>query len=161
MFAPASPPQGLSDALTQLAAGGIDVGAAGVADRRLDAHAGEAVDELLGLLGRRRLEGGARDLIQLDDVDVAERPAAEIAERIDFLIGVVHAADQSILVGRAPAGLVDVFAERRVEVHERETAYARHEGVARLLDGGVQRDGERELLGLVGEPEDLRDEAAR
>ena len=143
-----------------MAAGGVDVGAAGVSDRRLDADTLEALQELLRLLGRGGLEGGAGDLVELDEVDVAERSTAEIAKGVDLFLSIVDASDEGVLVGGAATGLVDVLAERRIEVDEREPLDTGHEGVAGLLHRRMQRHRQRELLGLVGEPEDLGNKTA-
>ena len=91
---------------------------------------------------------------------MAERSAAEIAEGVDLLLGIVDAADQRILVGRPATGLVNVLAKSSIEVHEGIAFHTGHERVARLLHGRVQRNRERELLGLVGETQDLGDKTA-
>ena len=81
---------------------------------------------------------------------MAEGAATEVAEGPELGIRVVDAGHESILVGGAPPRLRDIGTQHVIEVHERPAPDAGHEGVARCLDGRVQGDGERELLGLVG-----------
>ncbi len=89
-----------------------------------------------------------------------QRVAAEVAKRVHLVAGIVDAADEGVLVGRATAGAVHVLAHDGVQVEQRVLLHARHEDVAGLLNGGVQRHGKRELLGLVRELADHRNNAA-
>ena len=91
---------------------------------------------------------------------MSERALAEVAERLEFALGVVDAADEGVLVCGAASRLGDISAHGVVEVHERVLAHAGHEGISRLLHRRVERDGKRELLWLVGKAHDLRDDAA-
>lgn len=91
---------------------------------------------------------------------MGERSLAEVAEGLELGVGVVDASDERVLVGGTAARLGDVLAHDVVEVDEGVLAHARHEGVSRPLDSGVEGDGERKLLGLVGKAHDLRDDAA-
>ncbi len=91
---------------------------------------------------------------------MGESSLAEVAERLKLALCVVDTTDEGVLVRGAPTGLVHVLAHSAVEVHEGVLPNAWHEGVSRPLHGRVKGDGQRELLGLVGEPHDLGDDAA-
>lgn len=85
---------------------------------------------------------------------------SEVAQCGQLLLGVVDAADESVLVGRASAGPVDIGLHGVPEAQQREALDARHQVVARALNGGVEGDGERELLGFLGELMDHGNESA-
>ncbi len=89
-----------------------------------------------------------------------ERVLAEVAQRVHLLSVVVHAADKGVLVGRATPGAVHVLAHDGVEVEQRVLFHAGHQIIARLLDGGVERNGKGELFRLAGELADHGDDAA-
>ena len=146
--------------LLQLATGGIDISATGIADGGLDADASKRVEEVLSLALGRRLELRAGDLVQLNKIHVGQRVAAEVAESVHLVARVVHAADEGVLIGRSAAGAVDVLAHGSVKVEQRVLLDARHQEIARLLHRGVERNREGELLGLMRELADHRDDAA-
>lgn len=148
------------DVLAQLAAGCIDIGAARVADGRLDAYLIEGSDELSGTCIRCGLERRVFHIVELDDVDVCKVIAAEIAEGPEFLVAVVHTIDQGVLVGRPAPGLVHIFAHDLIEVYERVLLYTGHENIAGVLYRGVQGNGKGELLRLTGEFLDHGNDAA-
>ncbi len=87
--------------------------------------------------------------------------SAEVTECAKFVIVVVHALDERILIRRAATSLVHVFAHHVIQVDEGVLLYAGHEDVTRALIGGVQRNSERELLGLVSKTLNHWDDAAR
>lgn len=146
--------------LRKLAAGRINVRATRVANRGLNANGGKRTNEKLGLLGGGGLELGALEVVELDEVHVREGAAREVAEGIELVGVVIHAADEGVLVRGPASGLLDVLLHDLVKAAERVLAHARHELVACGLDGGVQRDGERELLGLLGKAADHGNDAA-
>lgn len=121
---------------------------------------GESALQSLDLFDRRRTEGAVRNVVELDEIDVAERAGAEVDERLHFGVGVIDAVNHCELVGRAPTGLFDVFLDSLVEAEQRELFDAGHKLVARGLDGRVKRNGEGELFGKLGEATDSRDNAA-
>ena len=146
--------------LRKLAAGRIDIRATRVANRGLNANGGKRTNEEFGLLGGGGLELGALEVVELDEVHVCESAAREVAERVELVGVVVHAADEGVLVRGPASGLLDVLLHGLVKAAESVLAHARHEQVARGLDGGVQRDGERELLGLLGKAANHGNDAA-
>lgn len=81
---------------------------------------------------------------------MAQRSLAEVAERLHFGIRIVDAFDHGILIGRAAAGLLGVELKRFVKAKQRVLLNTGHELIARRLDGGMQGNGKRELLGDVG-----------
>ena len=99
---------------------------------------GERVHEVLGAFLGGRLELGAGDIVQLDDIHVRERVLAEVAEGGHLVTRVVDASDEGILVGRAPAGAVDVLPHYGVEVEQGVLLHTGHEEVAGLLHSGVK-----------------------
>ena len=91
---------------------------------------------------------------------MAQRALAEVDQRLHLGIRVVDTVDHGELVARSAARLLDVQLDGLVQAGERVLLHAGHELVARSLYGGVQRDGERELLGKLGEPSDTGDDTA-
>lgn len=146
--------------LRQLATGGIDVVAARVADRGLDANLSKATHELLGTLGGGGLELGALEVIELDEVHMGKRATREVAQGVKLEVVVVDSPDEGVLVGRPAAGGLDVLGHGVMQPCEGVLLDARHDGVARRLDGGMQRDGQRELLGLLGKAANHGNDAA-
>lgn len=65
--------------LRELPTSCVDVGAAGVTNRRLDTDGRKGTNELVRPLRRRGLELGALKVIELNEVDVCEGPAREVA----------------------------------------------------------------------------------
>ena len=61
------------EALLQLTAGGINIIAARIADRGLDATRLKAALKVLNLMNRRRLERAALDVVKLNQVNVAQK----------------------------------------------------------------------------------------
>lgn len=51
----------------------------------LDANARKALHKVLSALRRGRLELGATDLVELDEVDVRQCALAEVAQRVELL----------------------------------------------------------------------------
>ena len=138
------------ETLLQLTAGGINIIAARITDRGLDATRLKAVLKILDLMNRRRLERAALDIVKLDQVDVTQRSLTEVAKCLHLGIRIVDAFDHGVLIGRAAASLLGVELKRLVKAQERILLDARHNLIARRLDGGMQRHGKRELLGDVG-----------
>ena len=103
------------EALLQLTAGGINIIAARIADRGLDATRLKAALKILNLMNRRRLERAALDVVKLNQVNVAQRSLAEVAERLHLGIRIVDAFDHGILIGRAAASLLGVELKRLVK----------------------------------------------
>lgn len=91
---------------------------------------------------------------------MAQRALTEVDQRLHLGIRVVDTVDHGKLVARSAARLLDVQLDGLVQAGERVLLHAGHELVARGLYGGVQRDGERELLGKLGEPSDTGDDTA-
>ena len=101
-------------------------------------------------MNRRRLERAALDVVKLNQVNVAQRSLAEVAERLHLGIRIVNAFDHGILIGRAAASLLGVELKRLVKAKQRVLLNTGHELIARRLNGGMQRNGKRELLGDIG-----------
>lgn len=146
--------------LLELTTRGVNVAAAGIADSGLNAMHSEPALERLDLLDGRRTERTVGNVVELNQVDVAERSGTEVDERLHLRIGVVDAIDHGELVRRAATGLLDIQLNGLMETRKRVLLDSGHELVARALDGGVERDGEGELLGQLGEAPDARDYAA-
>ena len=91
---------------------------------------------------------------------MAKRALAKVAKSEHLRVGVVHAVDHRVLVRGAATSLLDIVLQRLVQTQERILLDAGHELVARALDGGVERDGEGELLGELGKLADAGDNAA-
>ena len=81
---------------------------------------------------------------------MAQRALAEVAERLHLGIRIVNAFDHGILIGRAAASLLGVELKRLVKAKQRVLLNTGHELIARRLNGGMQRNGKRELLGDIG-----------
>ena len=124
------PALGNGEALFQLAAGGIDVTAARVADGGLDAVHDETALQGLDLLDRRGFEWAVGDVVQLNEVDVAERPLAEVDQGLHLGVCVVHAVDHRVLIARPPSGLLGVGLQGLMEAEEGELLHTGHELVA-------------------------------
>ena len=148
------------EALLQLTTGRVDVVAAGIADRGLDAAGLKTALKIFDLVNRRRLERAALDIVELDQIDVTQSPLAEVAKRLHLGVRVVDAFDHGVLVGWAATRLLGIELQCLMQAQQRVLFNARHDLVARGLDGGVQRDGERELLGNVGKLTDAGNNAA-
>lgn len=146
--------------LLELSARGVDVVAAGVADRRLDAVHLQALLQGLDFFHRRRLHQAAGRVVELDEVHVAQRTLAEVDQRFHLGVRIVDAIDHGELVARTTSGLLDVQLDGLVQAGERVLLHTGHELVARGLYGGVQRDSERELLGKFGKAADAGDDTA-
>lgn len=138
------------EALLQLSASGVNIVTTGVANRGLDATGLKTTLKILNLMNRRRLERAALDVVKLNEVNVAQRSLAEVAERLHFGIRIVDAFDHGILIGRAAASLLGVELQRFVKAKQRVLLNTGHELIARRLDGGMKGNGKRELLGDVG-----------
>ena len=138
------------EALLQLSASGVNIVTTGVTNRGLDATGLKTPLKILNLMNRRRLERAALDVVKLNEVNVAQRSLAEVAERLHLGIRIVYAFDHGILIGWAAASLFGVELKRLVKAEQRVLLNTGHELVARRLDGGVQGNGKRELLGDVG-----------
>lgn len=91
---------------------------------------------------------------------MAERSSTEVDESLHLRIGVVDAVDHSELVRWAATGLLDIQLDGLMETRKRVLLDSGHELIARALDGGVERDGEGELLGQLCEAADAGDYAA-
>lgn len=146
--------------LLELAACGIDVAAAGIPDRGLYPARLQPALEFLDLFDGRRLEGAVGDVVELDEVHVAERSLTEVAECLHLRVRIVYPFDHGKFVCRAPSRLLGVFLERFVEAKKRVLLHSRHELIPRGLDGRVQGNGKRELLRKVRERADARNDAA-
>ena len=103
------------EALLQLSAGGVNIVTTGVTNRGLDAAGLKTTLKILNLMNRRRLERAALDVVKLNQVNVAQRSLAEVAERLHLGIRIVDAFDHGILIGRAAASLLGVELKRLVK----------------------------------------------
>ena len=139
------------ETLLQLTAGGINIIAARITDRGLDAAGLKATLKIFDLMNRRRLERAALDVVELNKVNVAQRSLAEVAECLHLGIRIVDAFDPGILLGRAAASLLGVELKRLVKAEQRVLLNTGHELIARRLDGGMQGNSKCELLRDVGE----------
>lgn len=146
-------------ALFELAAGCIDIAPSRIANRCLNTVHGKTALEGLDLLDRRRAERAVGDVVELDEVDVAERSLAEVDKRLHFRIGIVDTVDHREFVRRPTPGLLGVLLQRLMEPQQRVFLNTWHELVTRRLHSGVQRDGEGELFGQLSEALDARNDA--
>lgn len=121
---------------------------------------GEAPLKGFYLLQRRRLQGAVGDIVELDEVDVAQRARAELDERFHLRIVVVDAVYHRVFIRRATSGLFDILLNRLVKARQRVFLNTGHELVARALNGGMKGNRECELLGELGKALDSRDDAA-
>ena len=138
------------ETLLQLTASGINIIAARITDRGLDATRLKAALKILDLMNRRRLERATLNVVKLNQVDVTQRSLAEVAKRLHLGVCVIDAFDHGVLIGWAAARLFGVELQCLMKAQERVLLDARHKLVARGLDSGVQGNGKRELLGDVG-----------
>ena len=91
---------------------------------------------------------------------MAKRAFAEVTEREHLGVSVIHAIDHCILVRWSATSLLDIVLQRLMQAQECVLLYTGHELVARALDGGVEGDGEGELLGELGKFANAGDNAA-
>ena len=96
----------------ELAAGGVDVVAAGFAEMGDDAVGAEEVDECGEARVRRREIGDAgesgADRVAGNDVDVGAKAFHETGEHGSLLVGVVYAVDDAVFdVGDAACGRLE------------------------------------------------------
>ena len=105
--------------LFQLSASGVNIVTTGVTNRGLDAMGLKTTLKILNLMNRRRLERAALDVVKLNQVNVAQRSLAEVAECLHLGIRIVDAFDHGILIGRAAASLLGVELKRLVKAKQR------------------------------------------
>lgn len=148
------------ESLLQLTAGSVDVVAPRITNRGLDAARLKATLKILDLMDRRRLERAALDIVKLNQVNVTERSLTEVAECLHFGVRVVDALDHGVFISWAATRLLGVELQCLMQTQQRVLFNARHEFIARGLDGGVQRNGERKLLGNVSKFADAGNNAA-
>lgn len=118
-------------ALLQLSASGVNIVTTGVTNRGLDATGLKTTLKILNLMNRRRLERATLDVVKLNEVNVAKRSLAEVAERLHLGIRIVDAFDHGILIGRAAASLFGVELKRLVKAKQRVLLNTGHELIAR------------------------------
>ena len=111
-------------------------------------------------MNRRRLERTALDIVELNQIDMAQRALAEVTECLHLGVGVIDALDHGVFVRRSAAGLFGVELKSLVKAQKCVLLNARHEFIAGGLNGRVQRDGERELLRNVGKLTNTRNNTA-
>jgi len=102
----------------------------------------------------------ALHLIVRNQVHLGKQPVCEGGQRPGLFNGIVHPGDQNILKRDHPAFLSLILLARRDQFLQRILAVHRHDSVAHLVGGAMQRDGEAELQRLVRQPANLRCEAA-
>ena len=68
------------EVLLQLSASGVNIVTTGVTNRGLYATGLKTTLKILNLVNRRRLERAALDVVKLNQVNVAQRSLAEVAE---------------------------------------------------------------------------------
>src|SRR6185437_1210688 len=126
----------------QLAAGAVDLAAAGVAHGHRDAVVSHAADELLlhAGPGGGPLRAGGR--VERDQVHVREMPGQQAAQEVGAPRLVVDVPDQRVLDRDAAAGGGGVIPSRVENLGDLPPAVHRDELVAGLIVGCVQRDGE-------------------
>ena len=107
------------EALFQLSASGVNIVTTGVTNRGLDATGLKTTLKILNLMNRRRLERAALDIVKLNQVNVAQRSLAEVAECLHLGIRIVDAFDHGILIGRAAASLLGVELKHFVKAKQR------------------------------------------
>ena len=145
----------------ELAAGGVDVGAAGAADGGVDAELDEPVAErpdagcgcAAGRPTRRRVE---RDQVHVG----AQRPGVR-GEFGGVASAVVHAVDQRPLERQPSVLRREVVAARRRQLRQRIAPVDRDELVAQFVVGGVQRHGKVHRQPFGGEAADARHDPDR
>lgn len=91
---------------------------------------------------------------------MAKRAFAEVAKGEHLGVSVIHAIDHRVFVRWAATSLLDIVLQRLMQAQECVLLYTGHELIARALDGGVERDGEGELLRKLGKLANAGDNAA-
>src|SRR5882762_6274394 len=158
---PASATDRRLSALPQLAARGADVFALAPADGRGDAGVEQHPLEGQDPRQRRPPERRAFPVVERDQVDLGPNAAEKPGETVRVVHGVVHVLEHDVLEEHSlPRG-------QRIALdgcHERgqvEGPVHRHEPLADLVGGGVQRDRQVHLEILAAELLDPGDEADR
>ena len=146
--------------LRKLAASSVDIVAARVPDGGLDTNLRKPTNKHLSLLLGRWLKLRSFEVIELNEIDVRQSSTAEIAKGVELGLRIVNTTDEGILVRRTTTSGLNILAHDFVKMRERVLLHARHENVARRLNGGVEGDGEGELFGLLGEAPDHRNDSA-
>lgn len=119
------------ETLLQLTASGINIIAARITDRGLDATRLKAALKILDLMNRRRLERATLNVVKLNQVDVTQRSLAEVAKRLHLRVSVIDAFDHGVLIGWAAASLLGVELKRLVKAEQRVLLNTGHELIAR------------------------------
>lgn len=122
------------EALLELTTGSIDIIASGIANGRLDAMHGKAALKSLHLLDGGRLERAVRDVVQLDEIHMAQRTLTEVDERLHLGIRIVDAVDHGELVRGATTGLLGVVLQRLMKTEQGVLLNTGHQLVARGLN---------------------------
>ena len=99
------------EALLELAASSVDIVAARVTDGGLNTTGLKTTLKVFNLMNRRRLERTALDIVELNQIDMAQRALAEVTECLHLGVGVIDALDHGVFVRRSAAGLFGVGAE--------------------------------------------------
>ena len=102
--------------MSELAAGGGDIAAAGGADVGVDEAGSEDALELVDGIVAGAAEGEAGDFVVADEVDVGAEGFGEGGEALGVLGEVVHAVEEGVLKGDFATGFVEPFLARREEL---------------------------------------------
>src|SRR5918997_6944487 len=144
----------------ELAAGGVYVLAPARPQRRREAEVPRVPEELPRSAPGGRGEAGVRP-VEAEEVQVVERVIQETAESLHVPGLVVDPCEQGVLEEELAVGLFYVVAGGVHELRDRVPGGDGHEIPALVVEGGVERDREVELLRLVGEALDPVHQPAR
>lgn len=141
---------GFEATLLKLTASSVDVSPARVTDRSFNAVLQKAALKLFNLHDGRRLERAVLDIVELNQIDMAERTLTELNKCVHLGVVVVDAVDHGVLVGGTTPGFLNVQLDCFMKARKRVFFHAGHELIARGLNGGVQGDSQGKLLGKIG-----------
>lgn len=124
--------------LLELTAGSVNVATTGIADGGLDSMHRKSLLQGLYLFKRRGAEGAVRDVVELDQINVAKRSGAEIDKCLHLRVGIVDAINHGELVCWSTSGLFNIKLNGLVKAGECVFLHAGHELIARGLHRGMK-----------------------
>lgn len=146
-----------------MAAGGVDLVAAGVAGVSDDGVVAEDLDELFKSLGGGTLivdaaEGGADGVVG-DDVDVGAEPFHQAGQLSRVIGGIVDLVQQAIFdVDESAGALLVAFGGGHDFIDAISAVHGDQTGAGGVI-GGVQREGKLNLVAAGGQGVDAGDDA--
>lgn len=151
----------LADTVLKLSAGAVDIASAGVAHVGFDPVAVERANPVVDYRWARRMKGAALDFVHGKQIHMNEEAVAKIEQGFEVVFAIVDIAHHEVLDAWSSRADAVVGIERLLQIGKGRSHTFGHDSVACGLDGGMQRERERELFGFVGEGVDSLDDAAR